>query len=428
VGTTYLNGIPTETGAFIIEGASSLLDDIALGVGSASPASFLWETADDNANEFIINLPAGGAVDVPVIAIGQGIKGVDLGLYNGVVDPRIALFGIGARTTGTILEFRKARGTIAAPTAITTGDDLGSITAYGCVANGEYVKAAAIVLDSEGTIATTRLQGIIRFQTGTNAAPSVFADRLTIDSDYVTVAGNLTASAVLGTYLRGGATTSYLESVVSDTAAILFKMNDAGVGGVEIARMQAAADPYFQIGCNHANVSINTVTDGLVLQMAPTGAAAAAGQGFGMSWKIGNDVNPSQVEERGSIDLVLQTATNAAEDASYIVQAMVNGAMATVLSVGGYAGVSKLGFYAAAPVAKAGAYTQTYATADKTHAAVTQSTPPAGGTGATEGAYDTAANRDLMIASITAGAVDLLDLKQLVNALIDDLQAVGLVG
>ena len=74
------------------------------------------------------------------------------------------------------------------------------------------------------------------------------------------------------------------------------------------------------------------------------------------------------------------------------------------------------------------AYTQTYSTADRTVPAATQSTPPAGGTGTTAGAYDTAENRDLMIASITAGAADLLALKKVVNALIDDLQASGLIG
>ena len=86
-----------------------------------------------------------------------------------------------------------------------------------------------------------------------------------------------------------------------------------------------------------------------------------------------------------------------------------------------------LSFFNATPAARPTAYTQTYSTADRTHANVTQSTPPAGGTGATEGAYDTAVNRNLMIASITAGAVDLLDLKQLVNSIIDDLQAYGLL-
>jgi hypothetical protein len=85
------------------------------------------------------------------------------------------------------------------------------------------------------------------------------------------------------------------------------------------------------------------------------------------------------------------------------------------------------GFNGVAPPSSRTTYTQTYATAAATVPAATQLTPPAGGSGATAGAYDTADNRDLMIASITAGAADLLALKKVVNSLIDDLQAAGIV-
>lgn len=78
-------------------------------------------------------------------------------------------------------------------------------------------------------------------------------------------------------------------------------------------------------------------------------------------------------------------------------------------------------------VAIGSAYTQTYATADKTHAAMTSAAMPAGGTGAAAGAWDTAANRDSAIAQFAALRNDVIDLKQLVNAVIDDLQALGLV-
>lgn len=131
-----------------------------------------------------------------------------------------------------------------------------------------------------------------------------------------------------------------------------------------------------------------------------------------------------------------------------------------------------LGLLGAAPVAQGSAYTQTFATADKTHAAATAANAaaatatsiaaampaaaPAGGTGATAGAYDTAANRDAAIVTINdlrthaiemdldyeailvdvadirtqfnAVRVDLDDLKRLVNSVIDDLQSLGLVG
>ena len=87
-----------------------------------------------------------------------------------------------------------------------------------------------------------------------------------------------------------------------------------------------------------------------------------------------------------------------------------------------------LSFYGATPVAKPSAYTQTYVTADKTHAAETSADFPAGGTGAAAGAWDTAANRDLAITRFNALRVDVADLKQLVNSIIDDFQALGLVG
>ena len=115
----------------------------------------------------------------------------------------------------------------------------------------------------------------------------------------------------------------------------------------------------------------------------------------------------------------------------------------------GTATTQKLGFFGAAPIVQAGAYTQTYATADKTHAAFTATSiaavlpaaAPAGGAGTAAGGWDTAANRDAAITTINdlrtwavevdadyeALLVDVADIKQLANSVIDDLQALGLV-
>ena len=114
----------------------------------------------------------------------------------------------------------------------------------------------------------------------------------------------------------------------------------------------------------------------------------------------------------------------------------------------GTAITQKLGFYGVTPVAQPGAYTQTYATADKTNAAigataiaaVIPAAAPAGGTGTAAGGWDTAANRDAAITTINdlrswivevdadyeALLVDVTDAKQLLNSIIDDLQALGL--
>ena len=89
----------------------------------------------------------------------------------------------------------------------------------------------------------------------------------------------------------------------------------------------------------------------------------------------------------------------------------------------------KVGFFGTAPIVQRTAYTQTYSTADKTHAnmtsadvattAVTQTTPYG---------YATAAQGDAVAVAINAIRADVIDLKQVVNSVIDDLQAYGLVG
>ena len=59
--------------------------------------------------------------------------------------------------------------------------------------------------------------------------------------------------------------------------------------------------------------------------------------------------------------------------------------------------------------------------------AITATNPPAGGTGATAGAYDTANNRDLMIASLTAAIADITALRTTVANMLVGLKAAGLI-
>jgi hypothetical protein len=88
---------------------------------------------------------------------------------------------------------------------------------------------------------------------------------------------------------------------------------------------------------------------------------------------------------------------------------------------------SKIGFFGVAPVIRPSALTQTYATASATHANQTQLAAPAGGTGLAAGAWSTAANRDLAIASINAARTDIANLKNFVNQVVDQLQALGVL-
>ena len=89
----------------------------------------------------------------------------------------------------------------------------------------------------------------------------------------------------------------------------------------------------------------------------------------------------------------------------------------------------KIGFYAATAVAKAGAYTQTFSTADKTIENATAVAPgDLTATQSTGWGASTEANFDKIATAIDALVADNLDLRSAITAIIDDLQALGLVG
>jgi hypothetical protein len=108
----------------------------------------------------------------------------------------------------------------------------------------------------------------------------------------------------------------------------------------------------------------------------------------------------------------------------------------------GTATTQKLGFYNATPIVQPSAYTQTYSTADKTHANPTAATLTDNTAGTanttlealTSGsvyATDVAAIRNNfadLAAMVNKNTADMLDVKQIINSVIDDLQALGLVG
>ena len=67
-------------------------DDRALTFGEV--LAVLWDTTDANANCGMIELPAGGAIDVPVVAFGIDITGRDLGFFDGKTEPLFAVVDV----------------------------------------------------------------------------------------------------------------------------------------------------------------------------------------------------------------------------------------------------------------------------------------------------------------------------------------------
>ena len=171
--------------------------------------------------QMLIRSASGGAVGVPVgtaaspsmTDIAQGSSGLFWVSSNvlgvsvfGVENTRFAA-GEMQTSKGTAdavsyaLNCRKARGTVAAPTVITTGDDLCTQSGYGYVGvTNTYQEAARILLDSGGTISdsATGIGGVIDLLTAiVGAEPAL---RMRIDNvGHVVYSGTAPTMGACGT-------------------------------------------------------------------------------------------------------------------------------------------------------------------------------------------------------------------------------------
>ena len=77
------------------------------------------------------------------------------------------------------LRFYKSRdGTIGGNTAVTAGDDLGQISGYGDDGTDDDTKSSSIIFDTEGTIGTGQIPGVIAFGTANSAGTITEAMRI----------------------------------------------------------------------------------------------------------------------------------------------------------------------------------------------------------------------------------------------------------
>ena len=194
------------------------------------------------------------------------------------------------------VNFRKARGTGASPTVITTADELGVInfTGYGGAAG--YITGAAIKAISSGTIADSRVPAQLSFWTGTDAAPSVLTERMTILNNGNVGIGTTSPQVKLHISSTAGETLR-LESTVSpytayyngntgsrigwfgfgygladyefsneSTGSVIFRTSTGGSAPLNVARMTIT---------NTGNVGIGTAGPSYPLDVFTTGATIA---------------------------------------------------------------------------------------------------------------------------------------------------------
>ena len=157
-------------------------------------AATRWNTYNDGtAQNFFagsVGIGTGKSVALTVLDVANvstnAVRGIITGQYSASAD--------GGRLIG-----RKARGTAAAPTVITTGDALASWVGEG-YDGSNFLQMGSIVISSTGTIASTRVPTTMIFQTATDAAPSVLTTALTLNANQsATFAAGITATTVAGT-------------------------------------------------------------------------------------------------------------------------------------------------------------------------------------------------------------------------------------
>lgn len=92
----------------------------------------------------------------------------------------------------------------------------------------------------------------------------------------------------------------------------------------------------------------------------------------------------------------------------------------------GTATTQKLAVFNATPVVRQSAYTQTYATASKTHSNPTAAAiATTGASNSSPYGYTTAAQADAIVTAVNALVADVANVKQVLNSVIDDLQTYG---
>ena len=150
---------------------SPAVSTIGVTLDSAEPARFSASLTTGNIS-VTSNAATYPSTDMNIPVIGYSTCNT----VNGYTQFRASRHSTTNPDIGMIAMLR-SRGSIGSPSVITSGDDLGSISAYGFVGStNDYREAARITFDSAGTIsdATNGIGGIIRFSTqlqGTDTSP-----------------------------------------------------------------------------------------------------------------------------------------------------------------------------------------------------------------------------------------------------------------
>lgn len=258
---TEFGAIPNSSwnGSSLILGSSLLFSPDAtynIGGSNSNRISSIFLThackirSDNSASGFFLH-NADGTFGYVAISTGTGLQLIDFNTY---------LFGTSLTSTITesISFYRSREGG-----SVVSGDVLGELNFFG-QASGDILSAKIKVV-IEGTVAATRVPSKIVFAVGTDAAPTVLTDRLTIDSSGL--------SAFSGTVSISKAAASF---------EILAKITDSATGkGFWFRPIEghiAAAASGTPLHIRTWNDAYLDITEGTGITFAPAAASSADGR------------------------------------------------------------------------------------------------------------------------------------------------------
>jgi hypothetical protein len=194
VSVTDLTAARTVEASTINVDANSAVAAVRITQTGSGSALVVEDESSPDSSPFVVN--ASGQVGIGVL--GTSIPGA-FALYavsDGTTNTTIGHLRSGDSTGGPTYDFRKSRGTFAAPTSALSGDTVGNINFRAHDGTG-FISAAQISVLVDGTSGTNDMPGRLTFSTTADGASAV-TERMRIDSTGAVGIGTTTLGASYG--------------------------------------------------------------------------------------------------------------------------------------------------------------------------------------------------------------------------------------
>lgn len=192
-----------------------------------------------------------------------------------------------------VFTMAKSQGSHASPSAVDPSDSIGQLNAAGYDGD-DYTSSSRITFEVDaGTVADTRMPGMMRFFTGTDAAPTVLTEAMRIDSSQT-----LTLNGALRLSHTAHAFTSTFQQSATASASVAYILPTAVAAGAGYVLTDAAGDGVLSWAAGFAvtnetdnrlitslgvgaggNAEANATFDGSTLSVTGTVAATTLTQG-----------------------------------------------------------------------------------------------------------------------------------------------------